>query len=85
MSRARFAAGFERRWLALLVAALAASLCSCVTFPFGAFAPSLFAPLAAFSLTACRFARVSARAALAFAVLLTARLADRFVPVPVAS
>lgn len=40
---------------------------------------------AAFSLTACRFARVSARAALAFAVLLTARLADRFVPVPVAS
>ena len=40
---------------------------------------------AAFSLTACRFARVSARAALAFAVLLTARLADRFLPVPVAS
>jgi len=66
MSRARFAAGFERRWLALLTA------CA-----FGRFA--------AFSLTACRFARVSARAALAFAVLLTARLADRFVPVPVAS
>jgi hypothetical protein len=44
-----------------------------------------FGRFAAFSLTACRFARVSARAALAFAVLLTARMADRFVPVPVDS